>query len=476
MDDRDISPHVNLLRSLRGERINYALLVGEAVDNSFDAGANRVDIEIDKERISFHDDGAGISKDRMRAVFTLGAHGAMLTTALGRFGIGLKSMAVNAGDVLEVSSVSKDGRVNARVNWRELLASGRWRLDDMRWRPVGVGTPTGTTIRITELRKVRPPQGGWETKIVADIAERFHPAIASGRIITVNGREVPLLQEPEMTDVVEQTFYFSEGRSAHLRAGILKAPSKLCRMHVGFKHRTIMPSSTFGIAEYSGLTKMFGRLLLSGPWRLAKFKDDLTDEGERDELESKISEALADMLEKCSTQHEDVRLTELTELINDMLPEDLKPSARPHKRKEAADDIEKEKRKRRTNGFVSPDKSDPSKGPARAMSRKGGAKLVVTFDGDAETEGIGVFIAGRPHQVNLSRENPAVAYWIAHRDQSMAVKALREMACLLYEAERPLQQEQGELPYERIGMRVAKLLALQDPEGDTSPGQKGEAA
>jgi hypothetical protein len=64
----DITPAVNLLKSLRGERINYVLLVGEACDNAFDAGASRIAVEISDEAVSFKDNGCGITRDRIAAI------------------------------------------------------------------------------------------------------------------------------------------------------------------------------------------------------------------------------------------------------------------------------------------------------------------------------------------------------------------------------------------------------------------------
>lgn len=119
----DITPHVNLLKSLRGERINYQLLIGEAIDNAFDAGASRIEIGLADDEIVFRDNGQGITRDRISALFSLGQHGQMATTQLGRFGIGIKNHAVNAGEIFEIDSVSRDGRVRAAVNWRRICAA-----------------------------------------------------------------------------------------------------------------------------------------------------------------------------------------------------------------------------------------------------------------------------------------------------------------------------------------------------------------
>ena len=80
------------------------------VDNSLDAGARRIEISLDGEEVIFQDDGAGITAERISTLFSLGNHGPMPTTQLGRFGIGIKGVAVNAGDIFNVTSTSAKGR------------------------------------------------------------------------------------------------------------------------------------------------------------------------------------------------------------------------------------------------------------------------------------------------------------------------------------------------------------------------------
>lgn len=449
----DITPHVNLLRSLRGERIDYILLIGEGVDNAFDAGATSITIMLDPDEISFQDNGIGITKDRIQSIFSLGEHGPMSTTQLGRFGIGIKSQAVNAGNILQVVSVSVDGRVRVQVDWRKILRTGEWSIDDPRWLPVAIDAPTGTTLIISGLRK---PPAIANDKILSDIAQRFYPAIAAGRRVTINGAPVNLLSEPTMQDVIEREFGLSEGRSARLRAGILAQPSKLNRVHVAYKHRVIMPASTLGCGEYGGLTKMFARLQLNGPWHLAKFKNDLTDELEREELEEAVKEALRPILEKCNSASMSARVDEVANLINDMIPPNLR-AARPERQK----DTKKNPggKKHNESGFVDKDKSD-EKGPAKTK-RPPQNHLLITFDGLAETDGIGAFQPGRPHRVNLSKDDPHIAQLLEHRDLAVGVRSLYALAIAIFEQARD-EITEPELPFEPFGKRIAKLLAMQD--------------
>jgi len=130
----------------------------------------------------------------------------------------------------------------------------------------------------------------------AQIAMRFHPALASGVRIRYNGQPIEVLPEPPLQDVIERQIQLSGGRSAHIRAGILTGLSPLNRVHVGFRHRIIMPSCGLGCGTYSGLNKIFVRIYLAGPWHLGQFKDDLPDDTEREELDATAHEILQPLL------------------------------------------------------------------------------------------------------------------------------------------------------------------------------------
>lgn len=450
----DITPHVNLLKSLRGERTNYVALIGEGVDNAFDAGANKVRVIVGDDEITFQDDGIGITRDRIASVFSLGDHGAMTTTQLGRFGVGIKSQAVNAGDIFKVVSRSRDGRVSVEVNWRHILKDGQWRIDDPRWRPAPIDEATGTTIKIAELR--RPPKLE-EPRIVSDLAQRFYPAIVDGREVVFNGQMIERLPEPPMSDIVERHISLSGDRSAQIRAGILLEPSKLNRVHVAYRHRVIMPSSTIGCSEYGGLTKMFARLQISGPWHLAKFKDDLTDEDEREELEEAVSAILRPILEKCSSASMSAKIERMAHLINDAVPPQLS-AARP---KRLSDKSLITSGARTKSGNVDPDKAEED-GPAKSK-RTPRDRLLITFDGSPDEDGIGSFEKGsktQPHRVDLSKDHPFVSELIEHRDEEFGSRCLLAVALAIFEEGRQADQT-GDL-FMKFGQRISKHLAVQD--------------
>ena len=151
-----IIPDVNILRGLRDSgRIDYVLLAGEGIDNALDAGATDISLDITDKEVRFRDNGAGISRANLSSIFTLGLHGPMLTSRLGRFGIGIKVQALRTGNVFEVSTVSADGRMQARISWPDILQSHNWEIADPRWRPIAVGTRTGHWHRDRRLGTAR---------------------------------------------------------------------------------------------------------------------------------------------------------------------------------------------------------------------------------------------------------------------------------------------------------------------------------
>lgn len=447
-----INPHVNLLKSMRGERTNYVDLIGEGVDNALDAGATKVHVEASGEQVKFDDNGCGITRDRIDALFTLGAHAQMPTTQLGRFGVGITSQAINFGDCLYVSSRSKDGRVTADVDWRNVLRSGEWKIDTPRWRPGVVGEATGTEIIISRLQG-RPRFKS--DKIVDELSLIFFPAIVSGRRIVFNGVEVLALSEPPMSDVVDATISLSGDRSAHVRAGILTGESKLRRVHISYKHRVIMPNNTMGCSGRGGLDRMFARVELFGAWHFHKFKNDLTSEEEREELDDALAGLLAPILEKCDTASFDAKLARIEAGINAGLPESL-ALRRPEKKR---NDPPRQGKKEGRTGEVDEEQSK-SDGPARSK-RAPRDQLKITFDGRDGEDGIGaVREGGRIIHVDLSKDNPFVAELMAHRDERLIMDCLRALALMIYEAERRKASGQSELNFD-FGRRVAAHMRAQ---------------
>jgi hypothetical protein len=457
MEKMNIGPKARYLYSVRAERGDIVRLCSEAVDNALDAMARNVHIEIADGEIKFTDDGLGVLQKDFPALFTLGDHVQHKTTKLGRFGVGITNQAINAADLMEVRSISADGSFICKVNWRDVLTQG-WEVDAAFRLPMVVGTPTGTTIKLSAVRKLKPFTIG---KVIDDLAEGFYPAIAEGRKITVNGVAVPLLADPPMTEIVVQTFSFTDGRSAMLRAGLLIEPAKINRVHVGFEHRVIKPSSTLGCGNYTGLSNMFARVQLIGArWALSTFKNDITNEDQLDELEDAVEAAMTPILEKCGNVSMEARVAAIGELVNSMLPEEM-AAARPHHKKKGVPNPTGNTKTGKT-GTVDVANSDPAAGPAKAHRAPQKDRLLITFEGRDKEHGIGWFEAGRTNRVHLSRDNPSIAHLFQHRDDRFIAIALHIVALMMFEHGREAANPQLQFRFLSYGLRVARHLSLDD--------------
>lgn len=94
--------------------------IADIVDNSYDANATRIDVEIqfdpsseDKPYIVIFDDGDGISDEQMKSALRLGVRRNRSETELGVFGIGMKLSSLAQANEVTIYS-KKDGKIAIR--------------------------------------------------------------------------------------------------------------------------------------------------------------------------------------------------------------------------------------------------------------------------------------------------------------------------------------------------------------------------
>jgi Histidine kinase-, DNA gyrase B-, and HSP90-like ATPase len=448
----DLTPPVHLLRMWMAQRPNYPNLFCEAVDNAFDAGARRISITQRADRITFEDDGAGITLERLPALFIPGQHAGMSTTRLGQFGIGITTQAIAAGSYLEVETISSDGCYTAALDWREMLKGGRWHGADPAPRPFVVGQHTGALIVLSHLKKTTPIA---TDRIIAELSDRFHPALMDGREIIFNRMRLSALADPQMSDVVQREFTFEDGRRAHLHAGILTSTSKRNRVHISLAHRVIMTSEPFGCGKYGGITKMFARLQLIGSgWKPTPLKDEFADQQQRDELEAEVNVALQPILEKCQAASFDAKIAGIRDRIIARLPPELAPSRPIRKRKRSpGPPPEPPKPKPKPNEVEQEQAEDSFSGPTHTRRSRTGP-LKIDFEGKDEEDGIAGYRKGPPPRINLPLDNPTILRLVRCRDEDLASEALLSIILCVY-----LHHQNNDL-LDTYGRRVANLLLL----------------
>jgi len=437
----DTTPGPGFIRSIRADnQPKYWGLIGEGVDNAFDAGAEKIRILLEKEFIEIADDGAGVTRDRVLAMVKLGQHGEMTTTRLGRYGVGIKYQSISAGDLFIVESVSADGKLQVRANWGAAIKSDQWPKPVPKWTPVEKKFKTGTTIRIENLLWKPPTEKDVDT-VREKLQGWFYPAIEMGAEIILNGELLSALIEPEITDGVSGEIYLEKNKYALVRGGILAGENKKSRnwgINLTYKHRAIKAQSSFGCGSYSGHRGLFARVDLHGSWGLSRFKDDLSDNDD-EELENRTHEILKPILEKCYSATMDLRAETMEALLNERIPPEFRPARPPRKKpqKENEEDVKNKKPHGET-------KEGEEKPNAPARKRMTSRSFIISFEEDfADEYGLGKFERGRPSRIMLSKDCPLIQQFLDLRGTELGAQALLAIAAMIYqhENERPDQME-----------------------------------
>jgi hypothetical protein len=193
-----------------GERL-YAEsieLIRELVANAYDADATRVDITIEKKRLTVEDNGLGMDLEALKQYFNIGSTEKVVhhtspihhRTRIGQFGIG-KFASLTACDAFQVET--QMGNFRARVTFDKK----KWTRSKRRWSlPVEVLAPgrthgDGTTISLLKLKHPFPED--LVRRRVADTippkAKHFDVYVNGIKVIRINvpGHRIPFLEGTE---------------------------------------------------------------------------------------------------------------------------------------------------------------------------------------------------------------------------------------------------------------------------------------
>jgi hypothetical protein len=207
-----------LTTSLRDIGYDFAAAIADLVDNSVNAGANRVDVvtEFDGEdsRVFIADDGEGMTARGVLEALRFGSRRTYDRTDLGRYGLGLKTASLSQARRLTVVSTrsTRPARVVSRTLDLDLiLETDDWVVTDPgrtaqieRARDMLV-EDGGTVVVWENLDRVLPernPDGGWARRRISSLTAKtaehlsmvFHRFLSGDLgeplVITVNGEKL----------------------------------------------------------------------------------------------------------------------------------------------------------------------------------------------------------------------------------------------------------------------------------------------
>ena len=202
--EKDVSVSPAMLVGMKdNSHFHWKDVVGELIDNSFDAGAKRVSVQFGpKKTFCVSYDGSG--GDNIERMLTIGDHYNTKAT-LGRYGVGLKDAACWLWGEMRINTETDKTAHKARIEWGKLSAQTSWNIPDPE--AVNITGNTGTRLTFRNIHRSFPDY----KKMIEEISYFFAPALWGGcQIVMGFGSKKPIAIAPwtlpEMTNVIEDTF------------------------------------------------------------------------------------------------------------------------------------------------------------------------------------------------------------------------------------------------------------------------------
>lgn len=263
----EVLPDKSLMPKLGQGGYSIPQAIAELVDNSIDARIEgkrlNVKITIKTSTITVQDDGAGMDAKTLQNALRL-AHSEK-EGKLGEFGLGMKTACTSLGKRFDVRS-SPEGHEAVYHIWYDedewfKSSKDRWVLPferESKDNPSGHGTEV--TIRFLRIRTK-----GLSTRLRKDLAQRFHPYIATQDVeIRINRRRCKPLEIDLIEGSRTQFEINVRGNRIHGWYGLLKRGSQ--RGLYGFntyrRGRMITTYDKIGMQEHPTLARIVGEIHL----------------------------------------------------------------------------------------------------------------------------------------------------------------------------------------------------------------------
>lgn len=224
MENINITPNASkLINSMRYLTYTNKTAIADIVDNSFDAGADNVDISLNDKFITITDDGCGMTPEVMSEAIKFGSDTDKDQNCLGKFGMGLSTASVSMARKLEVTSrdlyadkaskaVLSIDYINKTNDWKGLVDAVD-EADEKLLAEKG----HGTIVRLSQLDKVEP---GLEATLKKHLRLVFRNFLAAGKTITINGEGLtpidPLSRDLDDTEIMLEDDVEIDGEKVHI--------------------------------------------------------------------------------------------------------------------------------------------------------------------------------------------------------------------------------------------------------------------
>jgi hypothetical protein len=203
----------NLIETFRNANINVYSALSEFVDNSFDAGAKRIDFRVtlkdNKYAVDITDNGSGMTKENLAAALSLGSLSEKKLTGTGKFGSGMKIAAMNLFDEISIITrpVNEINYFKAHINFQEIVATNKFVGYVSEIPNTDNNGSTGTAIYLSGDRgKISIFNTNFLKRLSAYLGRVFRKFLLNGHDIYVNDKKV----EPVSPLYIDKAAIFSD--------------------------------------------------------------------------------------------------------------------------------------------------------------------------------------------------------------------------------------------------------------------------
>jgi hypothetical protein len=437
-----LPPAGDLLFALSRANLKWAHVLGEWIDNAFDADAQNISFEFGSQPEKFLriiDDGKGCKDPR--EMVRLGAHAQHKSTRLGRYGIGGKDAALWVGEMqsmIRIRTFKDRIRRDFRVRWKDYAATN-WHVNSPVESPAEP-PEKGTTI-IIEPRAKDAPAGIYWANLLEELGYLYAPAIAEGRQIKlkrirahewdiVKRWEPPKFQGEYIDKVINV-----EGRQARVYVGVVEEGCKNDRSGFTYHHewRVIEKASSNGCGPYNPANICGFVKLIDQTWPLTKNKDGVS--GDIAELlYQAVEEVSRPALERGEKLAKKLVSSHFEKIVDDQLNEliDKPDSKGKRKRKRRADS----KPPGNPTGMGSKHEQSENEQPGDSFKSKKGSGFSITYST------LGKELVGqiKGQFIILNKDNPVIAQ--CYRESNAA--AIVVAACFVVAANHCILDENGQ--------------------------------
>lgn len=269
----NIGPTPDILHAMRARSHSWAVILGELIDNSLDAGADQVTVEFQKgKKLLISDNGTGC--DDLHAMLAIGSHRPQKTTKLGRYGVGLKEAACCLWGRMDIDTVHNGVRREFYVRWESLAKQSEWTIDAPTAFEAKEGE-VGTRILFSGFDKEYP--GNYD-ELVNVISGTFSPGLRDGKRIVfkfpqksdaICKAHEPPPCEPNFID----QWITVRDKKARVRCGIIQQGYVSDREGFIYSHHHRVIQNTVLGAGGLSMRHIWGSVELTNQWKLSTNKE-----------------------------------------------------------------------------------------------------------------------------------------------------------------------------------------------------------